>query len=126
VPNLNPASPSVAVSRAGAVVAEGEAASMGTRLDVSVSWRDEDAETYVYFDRTSQVLTTKREWMRVSWFASAGTFEVDHNGRDEGDAATTLANGWTAPAGAGVVHFWVVLRDARGGVAWTTRDVRVQ
>jgi hypothetical protein len=126
VANLNPASPIVVVSRAGAVVTEGDTVSMGARLEVSLSWRAEDAETYVYFDRTSQTLTTKREWMRASWFASTGTFEVDHSGRDEGDAATTLANAWRAPAEPGVVHLWLVLHDARGGAAWAARDVRVE
>ncbi len=129
VANLNPASPSVVLSREGAVVAEGGAVARAAALEIAVAWRAEDAETYVYFDRPSQTLTTKREWMRVSWFASAGSFAVDHAGADEraeGDGATTLSNAWMAPVSAGPVHFWVVLRDARGGVAWTTRELEVQ
>jgi hypothetical protein len=31
-----------------------------------------------------------------------------------------------APASAGVIHFWVVLRDARGGVAWSDFELRVE
>ena len=31
---------------------------------------------------------------------------------------TTSDNTWTAPADAGTVSLWVVLRDSRGGVAF--------
>jgi hypothetical protein len=40
--------------------------------------------------------------MRVSWFATAG------------------------PDAAGVVHFWIVLRDSRGGVDFAGGDLMVE
>jgi hypothetical protein len=34
-------------------------------------------------------------------------------------------DGWTAPSTAGVVHVWVVLRDARGGAGWGSYSLQV-
>jgi hypothetical protein len=64
--------------------------------------------------------------MRVSWFATAGSFSDDRTGREEHDLATFSDVQWTAPSTPGVVHLWVVLRDARGGVDWSSFDVTVQ
>ena len=63
-------------------------------------------------------------WTR--WFATAGTFDEDHTGREEGDVAPSTDNAWTAPSSAGQVHLWAVIRDDRGGVGWRsfTIDVR--
>jgi len=57
--------------------------------------------------------------MRVSWFATGGSFDVDHTGRLESEfAQTTSDDTWTAPKDPGPVFMWVVLRDDRGGVDW--------
>lgn len=63
--------------------------------------------------------------MRVSWFATGGTFDADKTGRAEDDPATTSDNLWTAPS-PGVVHLWIVLRDSRGGVDWASYDLVVR
>ncbi len=76
------------------------------------------AERYLWFDPDARVLTTRREQMRVSWFASGGLFDRDRTGRDEDDPTTTSDDAWTAPPSPALVRAWIVLRDARGGVAW--------
>jgi hypothetical protein len=65
--------------------------------------------------------------MRVSWFATLGAFRDDHTGRPEEEFALTSSdNAWTAPAAAGPVFMWVVLRDARGGVDWQSLRLQVE
>jgi hypothetical protein len=90
-----------------------------------VSWAPESAESYVLYDPTTRTLTNPREALRVSWFATDGTFEHDRTGRTGDDPETTTDNVWTAPVVTAptVVHFWVVLRDERGGVDFTGFDM---
>jgi hypothetical protein len=73
------------------------------------------AEQYAWWNPDSRELETKHESIRVSWFATAGSFANPVTGRDEDELATTTDNVWTAPATAGDVRFWLVIRDARGG-----------
>lgn len=84
------------------------------------------AEIYLYIDPTSEQITTQRESMVVSWYATAGSFDVPSDGRDDDDLTTNVVNGWTGPATAGSVHLWVVLHDARGGVGWASYTVLVE
>ena len=92
----------------------------GARVVLRASWRPEDAESYVLFDVKDQVIVTRRESMRVSWFTTAGSFEHDRSGRNEVEPESFTENVWTAPDEARVSHLWFVLRDARGGVAFTS------
>ena len=87
----------------------------GADIPITASW--DEPETYLYYDPASQTLVTRREAMRVSWFASAGTLPVDATAVDEDDPATTVSTTWHAPAVAGPAWLWVVLRDSRGGLA---------
>jgi hypothetical protein len=87
------------------------------------------AETYPVFDATTQQITSHRESIRLSWYASAGSFENPVTGRDETETVSSSGNGWTAPtsaAGAQTVHFWVVIRDARGGQSFRSFAAAVQ
>jgi hypothetical protein len=86
------------------------------------------AETYLWFDPVARAFAPRRESIVVSWFATAGVFATARTGHDEAEAAvaTDSANVWTAPAGPADVWLWVVLRDARGGVAWSTYKLRVE
>ena len=53
---------------------------------------------------------------RVSWFSTAGHFQDAVTGRDEAEFdQTTTADLWTAPAAAGDLRVWAVIRDSRGG-----------
>ncbi|MEO8978755.1 MAG: hypothetical protein ABI548_04210 [Polyangiaceae bacterium] len=84
-------------------------------------------ESYAYLDPADHVLRNRHESMRVSWFASAGSFGSDHTGSEEAHFAdTTSDNDWRAPKEAGPVFMWVVLRDERGGVDWQSFEVSVQ
>jgi len=85
------------------------------------------AESYVLYDLQSRQLVERREAMRLSWFATAGSFANDSTGRaaDEYPAVDT-GNDWTAPTAPGEVFLWIVLRDSRGGVAWNSYRLSVQ
>lgn len=84
------------------------------------------AETYLLIDPTSKQLTTSRESMVASWYATSGSFDLDRSGRDGSDPTTTANDGWSAPESPGTVHLWVVLRDARGGVGWQSYTLALQ
>jgi hypothetical protein len=83
------------------------------------------AERYVVYDTASASLVDQREGISVSWFATGGVFDSDATGRAGNDTQTTSDNGWQAPAQAGPVILWIVLRDDRGGVGWQTYDIEV-
>jgi hypothetical protein len=103
-----------------------DAVRAGAKTSFAASWGDADAETYAYFDAASQSLSTKRESLRVAWYATDGTFDSESTGRAEDDLQTSSSNGWTAPANVGVVHMWIVLRDSRGGVDFAAYDINVE
>jgi hypothetical protein len=85
------------------------------------------SEPYVYLDPIARELVQRREAMRVSWFASTGTFAHDRSGRAETDADSAFSdNDWTAPSEASDVRVWVVLRDDRGGVGYRSFYVHVE
>jgi len=85
------------------------------------------SEPYAYLDPESHELVSRHEAMRVSWFATAGTFDNDHTGQSEANhTLTSSENGWTAPKEAGPAFIWVVLRDDRGGVDWKSFRFDIQ
>ena len=86
------------------------------------------AEPYVAFEPASRTLVNRREAMRVSWLATDGTWAEDRTGRDENDVGQRTENAWTAPTSTvgSPVTLWAVLRDTRGGVAFTSVRVRVR
>jgi hypothetical protein len=84
------------------------------------------AEPYLNYDSSQQTLSQRRESIRLSWFATAGTFEHDRTGRSEDEADTpNTTNRWTAPATATRVRFWLVIRDDRRGVGWSTFELEI-
>lgn len=92
----------------------------GAHVVFRAGWNAEDAETFALFDVASQTVVTRRESLRVSWFTTAGSFDRDRTGRTAEEPETFTENTWTAPDDARAAQLWVVLRDARGGVAFTT------
>jgi hypothetical protein len=85
------------------------------------------AEDYAYFNPDSRNLETLHESVRVSWFSTAGHFESAVTGRDEGEYdQTTTENAWTAPATAGEVRAWAVIRDSRGGQSFRSFSIAVR
>jgi hypothetical protein len=84
------------------------------------------AEPYLVFDPGTRSLVTRREAIRVSWFATAGNLADDVVGRGADEAATsTVENTWTAPATPGEARLWLVIRDDRGGIGWQGYQVTV-
>ena len=115
-------------------VSAGLTVSPGERVSFQAAWPTcpttptlcGGAEAYLYIDPTSKEITTQRESMVVSWYATAGTFDLDRVGRDAADLATTAVNGWVAPPSSGPLSVWIVVRDARGGVGWESYAVSVE
>jgi hypothetical protein len=93
-----------------------------TDITISTSWNE--PEMYLYYDPQSQTLVTRRESMRVSWFTSGGELAVDATQVGEDDPATGASTTWHVP-GPGTYYLWAVLRDSRGGIAWTDATVNV-
>jgi hypothetical protein len=120
---LDPDGTATALTGAGAVA--GVTAAAGMSLTLELAWTAATVESYPVWDLASRTLTTHRESMRVSWFASAGFFSRDTTGRDEQEPETFARNDWTAPTSPGNVHFWVVLRDSRGGLDFGAFDLTV-
>ncbi len=110
-PNTNPVLlPITASVPTGAIPA-------GATVTFTAAWTADSAETFPVFDRATQTLVDQTEDLRASWFVTAGTMANDRT-----DAPT---NTWTAPATAGKVRLWVVLRDSRGGTAEAGIDLTV-
>ena len=98
----------------------------GASVSLRASWNPADAESYAYYDPTTTTVITKRESMRVSWFATAGAFQEDHTGRSETELESFTDNTWTAPSSAGPAHLWAILRDSRGGTAATEVEITIR
>jgi hypothetical protein len=76
------------------------------------------AEPYLLFDPTARTLVTRREEIRVSWFATGGELAEDVVGRSADETKNDVENAFTAPSKAGEVRLWLVIRDDRGGIGW--------
>lgn len=125
VPNRNPVLRPLTATVGGASVDLG-AIPRGVRVALEVGFTEDSAERYAYFDPGAQVLTTRRESLRVAWHATAGAFDVGSTGRTADDPGTTTSNAWTAPSFAQTVHLWIVLRDSRGGVDYAGYEAIVR
>ena len=125
VPNTNPSLLPLSASIDGAAVPL-TTVPAGSRVDLTASWPAGSAETYAYYDASSDSVTTQREAMSIAWYTSAGGFDVESTTREGDDPATSSSNTWTAPGPGVTTHLWVVLRDSRGGVDFATYDVATQ
>jgi hypothetical protein len=124
-PNQNPMLLPLSATIGGAPVAL-SAVPSGSRVTLEASWPASAAETFAYYDASSQTVTMQRESMQVAWYSTDGALDTEATGRRSSDMTTTSDNGWVAPVTPGTVFVWVVLRDSRGGVAYATYDVVVQ
>jgi hypothetical protein len=97
----------------------------GARVRLRAAWPASSAETFAYFDPSTQEVTQQRESMQVAWYTDAGSLDSESTGRASTDMATTTDNVWTAPSTAGAYSLWIVLRDSRGGVDYAQGDVTV-
>ncbi len=97
----------------------------GKTARFEISWPPGDAESYVTFDIATQTLIGHREAMRVSWFANGGEFDADRTGRTDAETVASAGNGWKIPSDPGAIRLWIVLRDSRGGTAFSTYALTV-
>jgi hypothetical protein len=72
-------------------------------------------EQYQRFDTDGRYLDTREETWAYSWFSTSG--ELDRPYTDSTDAANKLK-----PA-RGRAVLWLVVRDLRGGMAWTSGEI---
>lgn len=94
-------------------------------VTLRAAWSADDAERYLAFDPARQALVDRREAMRVSWFATGGAIDVDASLVAETDDATEVTTTWHTP-GPGTAWVFIVLRDARGGIATQAHQVTVE
>jgi hypothetical protein len=109
----------------GTGAATGVTVAPGTTITLELGWPGDAPESYPVYDLASRTLVPHRESLRVSWFATAGSFPKDTTGRGEEEPDLFARNDWTSPDVAGDVHFWVVLRDSRGGLDFKAFDLTV-
>ncbi len=109
----------------GGALADGASLAPGQLITLEVGWPDGDAESYPVFDVASQTLSTQREAMRVSWYATGGAFADERTGRAGDDLTDDSDNVFTAPTTLGTVDLWAVLRDDRGGVGWSHARINI-
>ena len=95
-----------------------------TQVTLRATWTDDSAETFPVFDPESRTLVDHREAMRVSWFVSGGELASDRTGRSEAETDSFADDVWTTP-GPGPAYLWVVLRDSRGGMAFSAHAVTI-
>ena len=133
--NVNPAPGPLAQVNGSSIqtLTDGTTLSAGATVSLRLSWPScaDDAacagsENYLLFVPSARALVTRREALVASWFATAGRFDSERTGSAGDDLATTSDNRWTAPTTPGPVTFWVVLRDDRGGVGWTSVTIAVR
>jgi hypothetical protein len=120
--NQNPKLLPLTATTNGAAVALGSIPA-GAHVTLQASWPASSAETFAYFDPSSQTVATQREAMQVAWYSTDGSFDTESTGRASGDEATTSDDGWQAPDDAKTTHVWIVLRDSRGGVDFGSYDL---
>lgn len=97
----------------------------GQTITLAANWSSDSAEPYMAFDVIQRVLVDHpREAMRVSWYATGGSFEHDITGRTEDETEDFAENTWKSDV-AGPVHMWLVLHDIRGGTDFAAIDITV-
>lgn len=94
-------------------------------VTLRAAWPASAAESYLWFDPATQMLAARREAMRVSWFVTGGTLPVDATAIGEDDPTTEVSTTWHTPE-AGPAWLWIVLRDARGGIAAQSFSIAVE
>lgn len=97
-----------------------------SEVDITVELPPTAAEAYVRYDSADGVLLDEREWLRVQWFVTEGRLSAGQQTvSPTGDGSYVASTSWTAPSGPATVHGWVVVTDARGGVAWQALTIDV-
>lgn len=98
----------------------------GATVRFVVAWPPESAEVFPVLDVEAQALRDEREALRASFYATSGTFATETTGRAADDPLLETDNTFTAPSEPGTVYTWIVLRDSRGGIAFTEHTLVVE
>ncbi len=118
-PNHNPVVVSIAVD--GVVVEPGTVVSLdrGQPYTFEVALSDDSVEAYEFVNGAGEV-ETREEEPYFTWYAQDGTFDRTF------DLWPYTDTEYYAPEDpkADTAGIWVVVRDRRGGMAWTSLDVR--
>ena len=113
----------------------------GQTISLTANWPADSVEIYPAWDVLNLVLVKYTESMRVSWYATSGSFEHDTTGvsgiatetfdadnetwkttgADTTASQTFTDNTWT-PDTPGTVRMWLVLHDSRGGTDFAAYD----
>jgi hypothetical protein len=135
VPNDNPQLADLVLDPAGAATpiftaTQTAAPSPGTvaagqTVTLQADWSPTSAETFLVWDVVSLSLVMQQESLRLSWYATGGSFAHDATGRSDTETETFTQNSWTAPEAPGPVHLWTVLRDNRGGIDFGFAEIDV-
>lgn len=97
----------------------------GASYELEAAWTPETPETFPVWTASSESLDQHRESLSVAWYATGGSFTHDSTGRGEEETELSTENVWTAPTEPGIVHFWIVVRDSRGGLDFAEASVSV-
>lgn len=123
--NQNPMAGTVSASVESGQPVSFDALPHGKPVRFRYEWEPSDAEPYVLYDLTDQTLKDRTELLRVSFYTNAGKWMLDRVA-PKAISDSFVENFWTTPEVPGTYHLWFVLRDNRGGVAYSAQDVTVQ
>lgn len=117
-PNHNPSIAAISVD--GVEIPAGTVASIdrGQPYTLAVSLPDDAVETYTFVNQDG-VAETRTEEPYLTWYADAGAFDQTDDLWPYFDALY-----YPAEDGGAEARLWVVVRDRRGGMAWSTLAVR--
>lgn len=103
------------------------AVSQGATVDFALALPASDAEAFPIYTAIDGLLSDAVETLTVSWYVTDGTLTRSKQTLTADElAAGAFATSWTAPATAGTVYGWAILRDDRGGVDWQAFELTVQ
>jgi hypothetical protein len=124
---FDPAGPAAAPLYTAGQTAPAGAATIAANQQVTLQadFSADSAETFLVWNVVTLTLDMQRESLRVSWFATGGSFDHDVTGRSQTDLQTFTQNVWHAPETPGPVYLWTVLRDDRGGIDFASAEIDV-
>ena len=85
------------------------------------------AEQYVWYNRETNEIESRREGISVAWYTSSGRFANEQTGLDEAQTKNQqhTENTWRVGQATGEATVWVVVRDTRGGQSWRIQTFEV-
>jgi hypothetical protein len=81
-------------------------------------------EDFVVYSAEDAKLFDRKEQLTLNWYITRGQLGASQQGLEPVLRETKTE--WRAPDSAGPVHGWLVLRDDRGGAAWSEFLIEVE